>query len=128
MTITNHVAARSKDWARRPGSWGLWWGLPILIGISTNFWRGPLVDIAFVWMVAFGWMGTGCLLNARRCSRLHCYFSGPILWLGAIAIALVGAGVIANAGALSFVVSGTTILALLSFVPEAIWGRYPARR
>ena len=70
----------------------------------------------------------GCLLNARRCSRLHCFFSGPVLWLGAIAAALVGAGVIPGAQALNGVVLATAILFVLSYVPEAIWGKYAARR
>ncbi|MGH8089890.1 MAG: hypothetical protein ACREO6_00365 [Rudaea sp.] len=76
-------------------------------------------------MTAFIWMGVGCLLNARRCHRLHCYFSGPILLLGAIVAGLLGFGVIApGPHAFNNAVSITLLLALLSFVPEALWSKY----
>jgi hypothetical protein len=29
-------------------------------------------------------MGTLCLLNASRCGRIHCYFTGPFFILGAV--------------------------------------------
>ena len=73
----------------------------------------------------FLWMATGCLLNARRCRRLHCYISGPVLLLGAIFSGLVALGVVAvSPQAFGNVVSATLILALLSFVPEMFWKRY----
>ena len=30
-----------------------------------------------IWIVALAWMGTACLMNARRCGRTHCRFTGP---------------------------------------------------
>jgi len=101
-----------------------WWVLPILIGASTYVLNLSFAADAFIWAGAFAWMGTGCLLNARRCARLHCFISGPALWLGAIAAALVGSGIISGPHALSNVVSITIVLAMLSCVPEMIWGRY----
>jgi len=35
-----------------------------------------------VWVPALVVMGLGCLVNAARCGRLHCYVTGP-LYLGA---------------------------------------------
>ena len=29
------------------------------------------------WVAAIVWMGTACLLNARRSGRTHCRFTGP---------------------------------------------------
>lgn len=124
MATPDHAGNALKDWVRQPSGWIIWWGLPIAIGISTNFLRFSLIEAASIWAGAFAWMGTGCLLNARRCSRLHCFVSGPVLWLGAVAAALVGAGVIVGPHTLSNVVSITTVLVLLSFVPEMIWGKY----
>ena len=114
----------SQDWVRRPSGWIVWWCLPILIGVSTKTLQLPLAETAFIWAAAFAWMGTGCLLNARRCARLHCFISGPVLWLGAIAAGLVGVGVISSPYVLNNVVSITAVLACLSFVPEWIWGKY----
>lgn len=127
MTAAETAANKSKDWSRHPASWFFWWGLPILGAVSTNVLKLTVAETAFVISMAFAWMGTGCLLNARRCRRLHCFFTGPALWLGAIGAALVGAGVITGAQALNIVVWGTVALVLLSKVPEAIWGKYAPR-
>ena len=124
MTADDGAISKSKDWTRRPVSRLFWWGLPVLVVVSTDFLKLTRAETAFALAATFGWAGTGCLLNARRCGRRHCFFSGPVLLLGAIAAVLVGAGVITDAHALNYVVWGTTILFLLSFVPEAIWGKY----
>jgi hypothetical protein len=114
-----------NDWVRRPTSWFLWWGLPLAVGFATNFLTLPLRASAFVWAGALAWMGTGCVLNARRCHRLHCYISGPVFALGAIAAGAVGLDVVATGPhALTNIVSATLGLALLSFVPEMIWRKY----
>ena len=51
---------------------------------------------------------------------------GPVLWLGAIASALVGSGVLSGRHALGDVVNITSALAVLSFLPELGWGMYKA--
>lgn len=32
---------------------------------------------AAIWTIALAWMGSACILNARRCGRTHCRFTGP---------------------------------------------------
>lgn len=120
--------AAGKDWARQPLTIILWWGLPIAIGAaSAGLLRLPPRADAGVCALLFAWMATGCLLNARRCHRVHCYISGPALLLGAIFAGLVAAGVI-DLGPSIFgnAVSAILALALLSFVPEIVWKRYAA--
>ena len=125
MNDIEPAAASSLDLARRPSTIFIWWGLPILIGFGANFLRPSLEQEALLWSALFVWMATGCLLNARRCHRLHCYFSGPILLLGALTSAALGGGVLSfGPGALNYIVWMTTGLALLTFVPELIWGKY----
>ena len=121
-TVT--TAAR-KDWARRPLTIILWWGLPIAIGNAAGLLHLSFRVGAGVWAAAFVWMATGCLLNARRCHRVHCYISGPVLLLGACFAGLVASGM-ANVGPQAFTigVNATFALALLSFVPEMVWRRY----
>src|SRR5215469_13867340 len=117
---------KSTDWSRQPLAIAFWWGAPIALGVSTNFLGLSLGWTASIWAAAFAWMGTGCILNALRCARLHCFISGPVLWLGAIATALVGIGVLSGRHALGNSVNITCALALLSFVPECVWGMYRA--
>jgi hypothetical protein len=117
---------RMRDWSRQPLGIIFWWGVPIAAGVSTNFLGLSLTLTALIWAVAFAWMGTGCILNALRCARLHCFISGPVLWLGAVAAALAGIGVLSGRNALSYVINITAGLAVLSFVSEWIWGMYRA--
>lgn len=76
------------------------------------------VCVTIVWAGAFAWMGTGCVLNALRYARLHCYISGPVLWLGALAASLVGIGIVSAPHALEDVVNATVILVVVSWLPE----------
>ena len=119
------TTAPQNDWARQPLTIILWWGLPVAAGVAAGLLRLPSRASASVCAVSFAWMATGCLLNARRCHRVHCYISGPVLLVGAIIAGLVAAGVV-DLGSRTFsnAVSAILVLALLSFVPEMVWKRY----
>jgi hypothetical protein len=115
----------APDWARSPISVAIWWVGPIVAGNLADHLPLSRPVTALVWVVALAWMGLGCILNARRCHRRHCYFSGPVLLAGAVAVALVGWDVVPlGPNGLSLTLWTTFGLALLSFLPELIWGRY----
>jgi hypothetical protein len=98
--------------------------LPLGVGFAANYLALPARGIAAIWILLFVWMGTGCILNARRCHRLHCYISGPAFLLGAAALGLLAAGVFEfGPHAPNNIVGVTLVAALLSFVPE-IWKKY----
>lgn len=122
---------RAADWTRQPIGVVVGWVLPIVLGNSIVLLPTSLRTLtvaSFVWAVCFVWMGVACLLNARRCHRLHCYFSGPIFLGGALLTVLLGLGVISFGGeGLTELVWSTLGLALLTFVPELIRGRYARR-
>jgi hypothetical protein len=85
----------------------------------------PARGIALIWVVLLVWMGTGCILNARRCHRPHCYISGPAFLLGAAALGLFTADVLTfGPHSLNTIAGVTLVVALLSFVPEMIWKKY----
>ena len=70
-------------------------------------------------------MATGCLLNAGRCHRVHCYISGTVLMGGAIFALVVALGAVAfSVETFDNTISVLLVLALLSFVPELLWRRY----
>jgi hypothetical protein len=122
-----HVAQdrRANDWARRPLPAIIWWGLPLTLALASNLLRLRLADAGWIWSAAMAWMGIGCLLNARRCRRLHCFIAGPALLLGAAAAALIATGVVdMGPHALSYVTLVVFAVALLSFIPEMVWRRY----
>ena len=113
-----------SDWVTRPGAGIFWWCLPLCIGFAANSFALPARSLALIWVALFVWMGTGCVLNARRCHRLHCYISGPVFLLGAVALGLLAAGLLPlGSHSLNSIVGVTLLVALLSFVPE-IWKKY----
>ena len=121
----NRAIDSRKDLVRQPLSACLWWGLPIAIGVGAGFLHLPFRVGAGLCAVLFVWMATGCLLNARRCHRVHCYISGPVLLLGAIMAGLVAFDALKISPQMfGNGVSAILILALLSFVPEIVWKRY----
>ena len=110
------------DWDNRPCMGIVWWCLPLAIGVAASYLASSSLTTVLAWIVSFVWMGTGCILNARRCHRLHCYISGPAFFLGAAALGLFAAGIaFAGPHSLNNIVGITLTVALLSFVPEIIW-------
>jgi hypothetical protein len=127
MTNKGDLAAErsATDLARQPVSAVLWWCLPLALGIGAGFLRLPLSEAAAIWSASFVWMGAGCVLNARRCHRLHCYISGPAFLAGALFAALIASGAtLFGARALSDTIGATFALVLASFVPELFGRKY----
>jgi hypothetical protein len=119
--------AEDKDLVAKPVSFMWAWGFPLLVLFSLNFATSvlPYSVIVVIMSGVFVWMGLGCVLNAQRCRRRHCYYSGPIFLIGAAAVLLVGFNIISiGRDGLMIVVWGTLALALLTFASEPIFGRY----
>jgi hypothetical protein len=119
------MTAETKDLVRQPLAFCFWWGLPLLIGASVRLLHLPFRAGAGICALLFAWMAAGCILNALRCRRVHCYVSGPVLLLGAAMAALVAFGALdLSPRMFTNLVSAVLILVLLSFVPELVWKRY----
>lgn len=68
-------ARPAADWLGNIRTNAVAWRLPqcaILAALSL-----PTNARMAIWIVALAWMGTACRMNARRCGRTHCRFTGP---------------------------------------------------
>jgi|SRR6516162_1547016 hypothetical protein len=120
------TSARSRDFL---SSWrisAVAYGLPTAaIAIAGVL---PIGDPtrAGVWSVACLAMAGACFANARRCGRVHCYFTGPFFLVVALVAALLGVGLVPPSASAwnvlgAVLVGGATLLIVL---PERIVGKY----
>ena len=99
--------------------YGVPWAAMQLVGNLSH----STLAVASTWVAGFTVMGTACMVNALRCGRVHCWFTGPWFLLAAAVTVLrylevveIAWSTILNAGPLGAL--------LLFFVSEKIWGRY----
>ena len=85
------------DWVADARLHLLVWGAPKLAIVLAAFAPVPLRTA--VWSAALAWMGIACLLNARRCGRVHCRYSGPFYLALILPVLLFGTSLI-EAGSL----------------------------
>lgn len=99
-------------------AWLLWY-VPLAVFIVGTFWaRGR----AWLWTPALLVAGISCVINAKRCGRLHCHFTGPLYLLGAVAALLSGLGLVKLPWI--WILVGIVGGSVLAFVPEWIGRKY----
>ncbi|MFP6706225.1 MAG: hypothetical protein VCE75_09380 [Alphaproteobacteria bacterium] len=64
-----------EDWATGVSDFMLAWGLPMAAMVGSVL-VDPFIK-TLIWIMALTWMGGACLLNACRCGRTHCFYTGP---------------------------------------------------
>lgn len=123
--VRDDRACETVDWVGKPGWFLLLWAAPALVLVFAVLLTDEKPKTWF-WALSLLWMGSACLVNASRCGRMHCYFTGPfflamailgflhgyhLLWLGqwgwrwlGLAVGLGGA--------------------VLWYLPERRWGQY----
>ena len=122
--MASEIVQSSRDWVRRPRTRLLAWWIPqaaILVGLLV-----PVPLRATLWVVALLWMGMACILNARRCRRTHCRYTGPY-YLAMIAPVLVLAAGIVSAGIYEWLILAVLILAgskIIWWATERAWGKF----
>jgi len=106
----------------------LFWCLPAL-AFALGFFASPTVRTV-LWTLSLWFMGALCLLNASRCGRIHCYFTGPFFILGAIASLGYGIGLLPFGPSGWKWIGNITIIGaiVLSTIPEFVFGRYRQNR
>ena len=123
--MTDSDAPRAGDLTRGRLRPMLYWGLPVVAMIV-----GGILDLEFaLWPPALMVMGAACVVNAARCRRLHCFFTGP--WFLALAALSVLHGtdtVVLGAEGWRWLGIATLVGGVgLMYVPERLWGRYARR-
>ena len=122
--MTSEQAETTNDWVAGIRGSSFAWGLPIAAMVGAIFVDSTLKTV--IWIVALTWMGGACLLNARRCGRTHCFYTGPFFLAMTIPVALHGFAI------LPFGPEGWRWLAItivvgnggIWFLTEKVWGRY----
>lgn len=61
------------------------WCVPAALVFLGVFWAQARVPL---WVPSFLVMGSACVVNAKRCGRLHCHITGPLFLLAALATLL----------------------------------------
>ena len=124
MVIMNGAVQCSTDWAGSVRTYGLAWGLPIA-AIAV----GLLVDVparTIIWIVAPAWMGMACILNARRCGRTHCRFTGPFYLVMVIPVLVLGSGIVSY-GLYGWLALAAIVLfgsKIIWWATERAWGKF----
>ncbi len=120
-------AADQRDLTRRKVQRLVLWQLPLIVFVAGSF--VGTVWHTILWTTALTVAGTACIVNAARCGRLHCYFTGPFFLLGAIVTFTYGLGVLplgpGRWGAIGLIVALGSCF--LFFVPEWRWGKFVTR-
>ena len=122
--MANDVVESSRDWLRSPRTNLVAWWVPqaaIALGLLV-----PVPVRAVIWTVALLWMGTACILNARRCGRTHCRYTGPY-YLAMIAPVLILAWGIVSAHFYGWLFLGVLILGgskVIWWTTERAWGKF----
>ena len=122
--LTGGTAQASRDWVASTRANLLAWWLP-QAGIVAGLFMSVAARTT-VWSVALGWMGVACLLNARRCGRTHCRYTGPYYLAMILPVLALGTSS-AYSGLFEWIALGGLILAggkLLWWVTERAWGKF----
>ena len=122
--MSTETDVSTRDWLRSPRASLLAWWVPyaaIVAGLFT-----PVPVRAAIWTIALVWMGVACILNARRCGRTHCRYTGPY-YLAMIAPVFLLAAGIGSAGFYGWLILGVLILAgsrAIWRATEHAWGKF----
>lgn len=123
------MTAPARDLLSHRGTTILVYAVPTIAIVATSSQGVSDAVRTLVWTLALMVMGVACVLNAVRCGRVHCYFTGPFLLLLATASLLHGLRVMSlgpNGWQWLSVVAVVGTVVFLT-VPERLWGRYSGR-
>jgi hypothetical protein len=122
--MSNPMTDTSRDWLSSRRTNLLAWWIPLAAILAGLFL--PVSLRTGSWAIALGWMGVACMLNARRCNRTHCRYTGPYYLAMIVPVIALGAGPI-TVGILGWVCLGVITLGgsgLIWWATERAWGKF----
>ncbi|QOZ74089.1 hypothetical protein XH83_00630 [Bradyrhizobium sp. CCBAU 53351] len=122
--MTSAPIQTSRDWLGSVHTSVLAWWLPKAAILAGLFF--PVSFRAVIWIIALIWMGAACILNARRCNRTHCRYTGPYYLAMIVPVTVLGAGLI-TVGIVGWFWLGVMILGgswLIWWATERTWGTF----
>ncbi|MCI0599491.1 MAG: hypothetical protein L0Y60_08200 [Beijerinckiaceae bacterium] len=122
--MANDIVQRSEDWLQTPQTSLLAWWIPWIAVIAGLF--APVLVRMAIWIIALSWMGAACILNAKRCGRTHCRYTGPYYLAMIAPVAVLGSGLVV-AGIYAWLALGGVIVLgklLLWRATERAWGKF----
>src|SRR5437868_703620 len=122
--MSNPPIQTSRDWLGDVTSSSLAWWMPKAALLAGLFF--PETARAGIWIIALIWMGTACILNARRCNRTHCYYTGPY-YLAMIVPVLVLASDVVSVDFYAWLSLAVLILGgsmIIWWATERAWGKF----
>ncbi len=114
---------KPMDFTTGPLSSFLFWKFPtvLMVGVAI-FDVGPRIQ-ALVWVPCLAVFAFGCIANAARCRRVHCFFTGPFFLVMSVVSLLHGFGFVSLGDSGWSWVELITIAGGLALVylPELAW-------
>jgi hypothetical protein len=122
--MSNPTANTSRDWLSNKRTSLLAWWIPLVAIVAGLF--VPVSLRTAGWVIALGWMGAACMLNARRCHRTHCRYTGPYYLAMIVPVMVLGTGLVPVGipGWISMVVIILGGSGLLWWATERTWGKF----
>jgi len=124
MAMSDGVNRTSRDWLNNTRVNLFAWWLPqatILAALAA-----PPFARATIWIAALIWMGSACILNARRCGRTHCRYTGPYYLAMVVPVLLLVSGIV-SADLYGWFALAVLILAgskMIWWTTERAWGTF----
>ena len=122
--MANVRTQTSLDWLGGVYTSALAWWMPKAVILAGLFF--PVSVRAVIWIIALIWMGTACTLNARRCNRTHCRYTGPYYLAMIVPVVVLGIGVV-SAGIYGWISLCLIIVGgsgLIWWATERKWGKF----
>ncbi|MPZ41265.1 MAG: hypothetical protein GEU95_25115 [Rhizobiales bacterium] len=122
--MANDTLQRSRDWLGSPRTSALAWWIPKATVVAGLF--VPLPARAVMWIIALVWMGLACILNARRCGRTHCRYTGPYYLAMLLPVLVLASGLI-SVGFYGWLSLAVLILGggmIIWWMTERAWGKF----